>query len=129
MYTFNYNVSRFRKGSEYITETVLEARFRFAYETAPKDRREIRKRCKKKKVSDYLYDKDFKSAGKEYYDENIFKKKTSEGVKLKLTFTSSPWLRLGVDLNIRADSQVPLEEMFDLEEFKDYLLTGKIKEE
>jgi len=118
MYTTNYSVTGINSEDNGNVKSCLEAKFRFGKETGLIDRDWIRLRIKS--PIQIFKDKGFygliSKTGQVYYNK-------TETKKIVIT----PFIfRLGFDLNMEFEGEVPRKEMFNLDDLNNFILTGEI---
>ncbi|MAH03652.1 hypothetical protein CMI39_02590 [Candidatus Pacearchaeota archaeon] len=130
MHTARHNVeTRISSDGKEEYSTVLKAKFRFKEEVAPKDRgkvREILNFYDMGMVSVYLRDQE--GLSRDYPGKikltgyNMF----SDHEK-RLEIYQYPFQRLGFNLKVTSNKNIPFEEMFNLDGLNEFILTGEIK--
>jgi hypothetical protein len=123
MFTLTYNLD-LERGSvdQDFAETNLDVEFRFGKEVLQGDIREVEKRYypPKKHLDAYLEKKEGlkKIQGRQYYSDG-------QGKRLYLY---PCWFRLGFNVNVIAEKNLPLEEMLDVDSLNRFVLTGNISQ-
>lgn len=114
-------------GNRYEGGCVLEVRYRFSKEVAPKDRGMVSERMSLRGIDGYLAKKEkmFRNTNGSVFTRRRDEVRSIGEIKLTARRT---WFGLGLNVRVsHSEEGVPRDELFDIEAFNDYALTGEVE--
>ena len=120
-----YQVTGINSENDENVKSYLKAKFNFREETAPRDRIEINTRINNLESNSNDLENYLQEQGC-YIPTSLISREYKVKNTQLIIFNS--FIKLGFDLNIKAEGEVPRKEMLNLDDLNKFILTGEIKE-